>query len=213
MAEDRTPVPPLTEEELTAAVRDALYEIRVLDGATIWRVAEDAARRVAARSLPASGDAPHVARDWIAEHDRRYGLPASGDVAPSHPHDGYAYDGCVCVCCLNVRALQVPRGAAPASGDTDPEEVESLLRSFDVECPDCASIPHAEGCRWGGDLSGLLVVNEGDEWTVAASHISSNEGWSRLSEPGDTFEWDGLLTARAVEDRFGWASHGEEAAK
>lgn len=24
-----------------------------------------------------------------------------------HPHDGYAYDGCKCVCCTNVRALAV----------------------------------------------------------------------------------------------------------
>jgi hypothetical protein len=27
-----------------------------------------------------------------------------------HPHDGYAYDGCGCVCCLNVRLLaEAPR--------------------------------------------------------------------------------------------------------
>lgn len=25
--------------------------------------------------------------------------------AHSHPHDGYAYDGCLCVCCVNIRAL------------------------------------------------------------------------------------------------------------
>jgi hypothetical protein len=27
---------------------------------------------------------------------------------PSHPHDGYAYDGCFCGCCVNVRVLQSP---------------------------------------------------------------------------------------------------------
>ena len=26
-----------------------------------------------------------------------------------HPHDGYAYGGCQCVCCVNVRALSTPR--------------------------------------------------------------------------------------------------------
>jgi hypothetical protein len=35
-------------------------------------------------------------------------LASSDDVAGSgerHPHDGYAYESCVCVCCVNVRAL------------------------------------------------------------------------------------------------------------
>jgi hypothetical protein len=27
----------------------------------------------------------------------------------SHPHDGYSYSGCNCVCCLNVRALHEVR--------------------------------------------------------------------------------------------------------
>lgn len=26
----------------------------------------------------------------------------------SHPHDGYAYDGCTCICCLSIRALALP---------------------------------------------------------------------------------------------------------
>lgn len=32
----------------------------------------------------------------------------------THPHDGYAYDGCKCVCCVNVRALAIPAADGPA---------------------------------------------------------------------------------------------------
>ena len=32
---------------------------------------------------------------------------------PAHPHDGYAYYGCKCVCCLNVRALLALAEARP----------------------------------------------------------------------------------------------------
>jgi hypothetical protein len=66
---------------------------------------------------------------------------------------------------------------------------------------------------WGGDLTGLLVVEEPNGWKVAASHISSSVDWAqrdigvhfdRLREPADTYEWVDLMTVAQVEERFGW---------
>lgn len=70
---------------------------------------------------------------------------------------------------------------------------------------------------WGGDLTGLLVVEEDGKFVVAASHISSSEGWSRRdllrhfdeeSDEGDRFDWLGLMDRAAVEQRFDWPSGG-----
>lgn len=70
---------------------------------------------------------------------------------------------------------------------------------------------------WGDDLTGLLVVETPEGWFVTASHISSNESYSKhdiekhyerhdQTSPDDTFEWIGLLTKEEVEKRFGWSS-------
>lgn len=38
----------------------------------------------------------------------RYQFAAPLPSEPTHPHDGFAYDGCKCVCCVNIRALANP---------------------------------------------------------------------------------------------------------
>ena len=61
--------------------------------------------------------------------------------APGHPHDGYAYDGCKCVCCLNVRAL----AATAAPEPLDRERLAALVEAISHPCHDaCVGQNHAD---------------------------------------------------------------------
>lgn len=73
---------------------------------------------------------------------------------------------------------------------------------------------------WGGDLTGLLLVEKEGAWLQAGSHISSGVGWSqidirghydrRLEQlPDDTFEWAGLLDVDEAMQRFPAARDAE----
>jgi len=62
--------------------------------------------RVEAALIDAVNDHIGQPGDPWAQHNDRL---QAGQRSPSHPHDGYAYEGCSCTCCTNVRALQTPR--------------------------------------------------------------------------------------------------------
>lgn len=79
----------------------------------------------------ANADRPMYHQTWMqftADYLTAHGVTLDAERAarPDHPHDGYAYDGCKCVCCLNIRALASP---APASAP----DAERLREA----CPEC----------------------------------------------------------------------------
>jgi len=75
---------------------------------------------------------------------------------------------------------------------------------------------------WGGDLTGLLLVETvPGGWESAAGHISSSESYSRsditrrYQDRGnpmedDSFEWVGRLTHEDIAERYPAAASGDE---
>lgn len=88
---------------LTKLEREAVIfaiDNRQRDLTTLLKESDDALRGYAIN--------PSLRANWQLQLDAlqsaREKLPRVA-AASSHPHDGYAYDGCNCVCCVNVRTL------------------------------------------------------------------------------------------------------------
>jgi len=107
---ERGPVSPIPAED---EGRQCICGVEARGGVGIWKPnpacpvhAEDEGRLREAVAELLRYDREHPASGGIAARirDIRRVLAAT-PVARSHPHDGFAYDGCVCICCANVRAL------------------------------------------------------------------------------------------------------------
>ena len=83
-------------------------------------------------------DSPLCAARLLATLDRE-----RAGASPSHPHDGYAYDGCQCVCCVNVRVVGTTRSDTSAlrlllHGIQIGEQLRTALRATDTPSLDVA---------------------------------------------------------------------------
>lgn len=77
----------------------------------------------------------------------------------AHPHDGYAYDGCVCVCCLNVRALASPAASRPEGLDVK-RLARALLLSLGDEYRDDPSLASIDARDIAAEYARLSATSE-----------------------------------------------------
>jgi len=82
----------------------------------------------------------------------------------------YSYDGCVCVCCLNVRALHSPRKAAPAA---------------ELRATPSTDTGAAEGLRWREEETA-----DGFRWRYLVADTGAVEGLREALEAVYDF-WKG----------------------